>query len=192
VRGAYAITGYGAILSLWLLAKLINAQTLADILIWPGAMFAVVGAVYTAFLFAQAKGRDFWQNPLLSVHLLAHALMAGSAVWVLIDTIQLGEPTSAARWSLMGTLVFSVVSLFGEILTMPPTTDAHMAMKWILQKPMGDWFWYGGLGVGHVLPLLLLASGVSGLGAVAAVLALAGLYVIEWLWVLAPQQVPLS
>lgn len=192
VRGAYAITGYGAILSLWLLAKLINAQTLADILIWPGAMFAVVGAVYTAFLFAQAKGRDFWQNPLLSVHLLAHALMAGSAVWVLIDTIQLGEPTVAARWSLMGTLVFSAVSLFGEILTMPPTTDAHMAMKWILQKPMGDWFWYGGLGVGHVLPLLLLASGVSGLGAVAAVLALAGLYVIEWLWVLAPQQVPLS
>ena len=42
---------------------------------------AVVAAVYTAFLFAQAKGRDFWQNPLLSVHLLAHALLAGSAVW---------------------------------------------------------------------------------------------------------------
>jgi hypothetical protein len=46
--------------------------------------------------------------------------------------------------------------------------------------------------VGHVLPLVLLMAGVPGVGVVAAVAALAGLFVIEWLWVLAPQHVPLS
>jgi hypothetical protein len=88
--------------------------------------------------------------------------------------------------------LISAISLFAEILTTPPTTDAHLAMKWILRKPMGDWFWYGGVGLGHVFPMLILASGMTGLSPVAAVLALAGLYIIEWLWVLAPQHVPLS
>src|SRR5437660_604703 len=55
VRGAYGLTGYGAVLSLWLIARLLNAPTLAAILEWPGAVLAVFTAVYTAFLFAQAK-----------------------------------------------------------------------------------------------------------------------------------------
>ena len=69
----------------------------ADILLWPGASLARSPAVYTAFLFAQAKGRDFWQNPLLSVHLLAHALLAGSAVWVIVDFVADLASHDAAR-----------------------------------------------------------------------------------------------
>jgi Fe-S-cluster-containing dehydrogenase component/formate-dependent nitrite reductase membrane component NrfD len=192
VRGAYALTGYGAVLTLWLIARLMGAGTLADLLLWPGAILAVITAVYTAFLFAQAKGRDFWQNPLLSVHLLAHALMAGSAVWLIVDTVLVIEPAKAARQCLIGTLIFSLVTLLAEIITTPPTADAHQAMRWIVGKPMGRWFWLGGLGVGHLLPLLLLASWGGALGVIAAVIALAGLFIIEWLWVLAPQHVPLS
>jgi Fe-S-cluster-containing dehydrogenase component/formate-dependent nitrite reductase membrane component NrfD len=192
VRGAYAITGYGAILTLWLIANLFNAQALANVLAWPGAILAVVAAVYTAFLFAQAKGRDFWQNPLLSVHLLVHALLAGSAFWVMVDFVQITGVTDAARLSLLATVAFSLITLLAEILTTPPTTDAHLAMKWIIKRPMGQWFWAVGIGIGHVFPLLLLASGMPLAAAVAAVLSLGGLYVIEWLWVLAPQHVPLS
>ena len=36
-------------------------------------------AVYTAYLFAQAKARDLWQNPLLPPHLLVQALAVGAA-----------------------------------------------------------------------------------------------------------------
>jgi hypothetical protein len=43
-----------------------------------------------------------------------------------------------------------------------------------------------------VLPLVLLAAGSGGAAVVAALLTLAGMYVIERLWVLAPQYVPLS
>ena len=192
VRGAYALTSYGAVLTLWLAAHLVNAPALAEILVWPGAALAVVAAVYTAFLFAQAKGRDFWQNPLLSLHLLAHALLAGSAVWLLADAVLFSEPSASARLSLTCTLIFSMVTILAEILTTPPTTDAHLALRWIVGRPMGRWFWGGGLGVGHVLPLILLVTGFPGAGVIAAVAALAGLFVIEWLWVLAPQHVPLS
>jgi formate-dependent nitrite reductase membrane component NrfD len=194
VRGAYGLTAYGAVVTLWLIAHLAGAQTVAEILLWPGGVLAVFAAVYTAFLFAQAKGRDFWQNPLLSVHLVAHALLAGGAVWVLADFFVGTEATSMPpRFCLMGTLLFSLVSLVGEIFTMPPTTDARLAMDWIIgRQHQGRLFWGAGMGVGHVLPLILLATGLGGLGVVAAVAALAGLLVIEWLWVLAPQQVPLS
>jgi formate-dependent nitrite reductase membrane component NrfD len=191
VRGAYGLTGFGVILTLWLGATLAGAERLADVLMWPATALAVFSAVYTAFLFAQAKGRDFWQNPLLSVHLLAHALLAGAAVWFITEFLSSGDATGA-WWLLTATLIFSLVALFAELWTAPPTNDARLAMDWILGRKMGRWFWGAGIGLGHVLPLVLLATGFGLAGAIAAVAALAGLLVIEWLWVLAPQQVPLS
>jgi Fe-S-cluster-containing dehydrogenase component/formate-dependent nitrite reductase membrane component NrfD len=192
VRGAYLLTGYALVVTLWVLAHLAGWAGLAEVLLWPGALLAVSAAVYTAFLFAQAKGRDFWQNPLLCIHLLAHALLAGGAVWLIADAITGTEAAGTSRMFTAGTLGFSLVSILGEILTTPPTTDAHRALHWIIGRPMGGWFWAAGIGGGHVLPLALLATGVGGAAVVAALLALAGVFIVERLWVLAPQHVPLS
>jgi Fe-S-cluster-containing dehydrogenase component/formate-dependent nitrite reductase membrane component NrfD len=190
VRGAYGLTAYGALLTVWLIALVIGAERLMEILLWPGMVLAVFSAVYTAFLFAQAKGRDFWQNPLLSIHLLAHALLAGAAVWLIVDVVRQAD-IKTALVALTVTVVFNLVALFAEIWTAPATNDTRLATDWILHDHMA-WFWLGGIGIGHVLPLVLLASGFGPLGVVAAVCALAGMLVIEWLWVLAPQHVPLS
>jgi formate-dependent nitrite reductase membrane component NrfD len=190
VRGAFGLTGFGIVLLLWLGATLAGADRFGDVLLWPGAALAVFSAVYTAFLLAQAKGRDFWQNPLLSVHLLAHAFVAGAAVWLLAATL-VGQEASSPRQVLLATLVFSVVTLLAEIWTAPLTNDARLAMDWILRK-MGRWFWLVGIGLGHVLPLVLLATGAGFAAVAGAMAALAGILVIEWLWILAPQQVPLS
>jgi len=46
--------------------------------------------------------------------------------------------------------------------------------------------------VGHLLPLTLLINAGQAAAIPAAVLALAGLFVIERLWILAPQRIPLS
>jgi Fe-S-cluster-containing dehydrogenase component/formate-dependent nitrite reductase membrane component NrfD len=211
VRGAYGLTGFGGILTLWLVATLAGAagtgsgnpafiswcRSLADWLLWPGTVLAVFSAVYTAFLFAQAKGRDFWQNPLLSVHLLAHALLAGAAVWLIADMVSGGTGTmyswSAGPWlALKAMLIFSLVVLCAEKLTAPPTNDARLAMQWMMSGQRGRWFWCAGIGAGHALPLLLLATGWAPAGVAAALAALAGMLVIEWLLVMAPQQVPLS
>jgi Fe-S-cluster-containing dehydrogenase component/formate-dependent nitrite reductase membrane component NrfD len=190
VRGAFGLTGFGLVLLLWLGASLAGADRLGDVLLWPGAGLAVFSAVYTAFLLAQAKGRDFWQNPLLSVHLLAHAFVAGAAVWLVAETLA-GQEAGNAHLVLLATLVFSVVTLLAEIWTAPLTNDARLAMDWILRK-MGRRFWFVGVGLGHVLPLVLLATGAGLAAAAAALAALGGILVLEWLWILAPQQVPLS
>jgi Fe-S-cluster-containing dehydrogenase component/formate-dependent nitrite reductase membrane component NrfD len=192
VRGAYLLTGYGAVLTGWLVARLAGAAPLAEALLWPGVFLAACSAVYTAFLFAQAKGRDFWQNPLLAIHLLAHALLAGSAVWLLLDVLAGGGAPRAPWLVLAGALVFSLIAILAELLTTPPTADAHLALRWIISPPNGRWFWGAGIGAGHVLPLLLLATGVDAAAVLAGVLALGGMLVVEWLWVQAPQQVPLS
>jgi hypothetical protein len=86
----------------------------------------------------------------------------------------------------------------------PPTDDARRAIHMILGKPMGGWFWGAGVVAGHIVPLLLLATPVGEFlrnsqspiinwpGALAAILALTGMGVIEWLWVSVPQRIPLS
>ena len=41
------------------------------------AFLGIGSAGYSAFLFAQAKGRDLWQSPLFFWHLVAQAVTAG-------------------------------------------------------------------------------------------------------------------
>ena len=54
------------------------------------------------------------------------------------------------------------------------------------------WFWWGGMGVGHALPVGLLLAGHPVLDAVAAAAVLIGLYCYEPAFVMAPQEVPNS
>jgi formate-dependent nitrite reductase membrane component NrfD len=70
----------GALLTAWLIASYLGGSSALSVIEPLGAIFALLSAVYTAFLFAQAKGRDFWQSPMLGLHMIIHALMAGAAV----------------------------------------------------------------------------------------------------------------
>ena len=65
-------------------------------LAWPGVVLAALAAVYTAFLFAQAGGRDLWQSPLLAWHLLVQAVMAGRAALLLAGVRQIAVPPCEA------------------------------------------------------------------------------------------------
>lgn len=195
VRGAYGITAYGALATVWLAAQASGAAGVADVVLGPTVAFGVFSAVYTAFLFAQARGRDFWQNPLFPVHLLAHSLIAGGLLWMFAEGFESRGTlaTSAACYCfLAGSIAFSLIALMAELVTTPPTTDAHLALSWILRGRMGLWFWGGAIVVGHVLPLILLWTGTLTAGLLGALLAYAGTKVVARLWVFAPQQVPLS
>jgi hypothetical protein len=63
-------------------------------------------------------------------------------------------------------------------------------MAMIVGAPLGVSFW-GGILVGHVIPIILLAGGV-GLTLLAPMLILTGILAIERAWVLAPQRIALS
>ncbi len=124
----------------------------------PASCWPLLTAVYTAFLFAQAKGRDLWQNPLFSMHLLAHAVLGAGAVAA-------GRSLSSGRHPhRVGNDIGDRTGVqpdrpAAECCTVPPTDDSRRAIHMILGKPMGGWFWGAGVVAGHVVPLLLLALG---------------------------------
>ena len=87
-RGAYIITGYGGLLTVWVLFSYLGYVSILRYLEPLLIVLALLTAVYTAFLFAQAKGRDFWQSPMLGLHMIIHSVMAGAAVFLIAGYFQ--------------------------------------------------------------------------------------------------------
>ncbi|HEY5906387.1 MAG TPA: NrfD/PsrC family molybdoenzyme membrane anchor subunit, partial [Vicinamibacteria bacterium] len=171
VRGSYLIAVYGLLLSVHVLLGFQRTPP-PRLLTSSSAAFAVLTAVYTAFLFGQAKGRDLWQSPLLAPHLVVQALLAGAAF-------------TAPEW-LSWLLPLNGLLVAGEVFGRHPTEDARRAAH-LIQEDVR--FTTGVLAMGHLLPLALLWSN-PGLASLAGGLALAGLLLWEHLYVQAPQEIP--
>lgn len=194
VKGGYALAIYGISLTLAAAARFLHWQNAEILANWTGAVFAVIAAVYTAFLFAQARGRDFWQSPVLPLHMLVHALMAGAAVFgISMHFVAVEETWSrCVHTFLYAGIVVNLVVLAAELLTPHSTADAKATQHMIIAGRFGRLFWFGALFSGNALPLLLIAFGGPLLLAAAGVLVLTGIYITEHIWVRAPQWIPLS
>ena len=171
-RGSYILAAYGALLGLQLALQL-GGRAVPRGLTPVTIFFAAGTALYTAFLFGQAKGRDLWQSPLLGPHLVVQALAAGSSLF-------------RPEW-LLYLLPVNGLLVAGEAWGHHATEDARRAAR-LIQDDLR--FTTGVLAVGHLLPLTLLWG--TGQSWLAGALTLAGLATWEHLYVQAPQQVPLS
>lgn len=193
-RGAYIITVYGAILTLWLAASFLGFENILKYVEPFGIVFALLSAVYTAFLFAQAKGRDFWQSPMLGLDMIIHALMAGFAVFLLASPIlKINEGVRMVLSFLtLVTLAVHLIALAIELTTTHATDDAHAVVKMITEGEFSRPFWLGMILVGNVLPLLLMLSGARYAFVASGAFVLIGLWFAEDIWVKAPQRIPLS
>ncbi|NIA01633.1 MAG: 4Fe-4S dicluster domain-containing protein, partial [Bacteroidia bacterium] len=186
VRGSYIIGGYSAVLGLHFLASLLGKGDWHQMLLWPGIPLAAMTAVYTAYLFAQAKARDLWQSPLLPPHLLVQTLLAGSAI--LLPFALLWEPRAVAPllWGLAATSLFHVLMILGEITLTHSTAHAKAATHEMTGGRFKVFFWTG-------LALAAVAIAAPWIGAPVAVpLALIGLFAFENAYVQAGQAVPLA
>ncbi len=194
VRGGYAITVFGGLVTLWLAARFLGLSALEPIAMWGSGLFALVVAVYTAFLFAQAKGRDFWQSPALILHMLAHPFVGGGALFALAApfTASAGDWNGFIHTVLIGALAVNLLILFAELTITHPTVDAKKAAHMITAGSYAPLFWLGSIILGNILPLLILLWSPAWMVSVAAVLILAGLYITEHLWVRVPQLINLS
>jgi Fe-S-cluster-containing dehydrogenase component/formate-dependent nitrite reductase membrane component NrfD len=193
VRGAWILMAYGAIAVVWLAAGLAGSESTLRLLAVPAVVFALGTAGYSAFLFGQAEGRDFWQSPLLLPQLLLAALLAGAASLVPFTLAFGADPrgprTLAALMSVA--LVGLAAVLLGELCGSHANLDVARAARLLTRGPWRAQFWGGVVVAGIVLPLVLVWAGpVSTL--LAAGLALAGLWLYEDLWVKAGQSLPLS
>lgn len=196
VKGGYALAIYGGILTLWLAAFWLELEGLLTVCWWLGAVFSIITAIYTAFLFAQSKGRDFWQSPVLPMHMLIHSLMAGAAT-LLILAATMG---SNAEWIaylkmiLTASIITNLVILWAEITIPHPTQDAKTVVKMITTGMYQKHFWLGAIVLGNAVPLILTFIGATSplILAIAGGAALTGIYMTEKIWVEAPQQIELN
>jgi Fe-S-cluster-containing dehydrogenase component/formate-dependent nitrite reductase membrane component NrfD len=185
VKGAFIIAGYSLVLALHFLASLIGTPRLQNYLIGPGLPLAAFAAIYTAFLFAQAKARDMWQNPLLPPHLLVQALLAGSAVLAPLAFQFEPEAVGALFWIQAVTTVLHLLFIWGEVSLTHPTAHARLAL-W--EMTTGRYKAYFRIG----LVLSVVGGFAPLLGVAAAPLALMGLLLYEHAYVQAGQSVPLA
>ena len=194
VLGGYALTLYGLALTLWAAAMWSGRTGAAEIIGWVTAALAVITAVYTAFLFAQAKGRDFWQSPTLVLHMLLHAVLAGAAVFALV--LLFGAPgeawTAFVRNTLIVAIILNLLVIASEMLTPHPTADARKAVQAIVRGRYRAYFWILGILIGNLAPFVMAWLGGEAMLAVAGAGVLIGLYATEYVWVRAPQDIPLS
>jgi formate-dependent nitrite reductase membrane component NrfD len=196
VKGAYAITVFGGLLALLLASKYFNISFVVVPLMWTTAIIAVIVSIYTAFLFAQAKGRDFWQSPTLSIHMLVHSIMAGAAVLSIINFV-LPESNMLSGQLVMIIVIGIAVNLFTillEMITTHPTMDAKITVNAIIKGRYKNLFWLGVVLLGNLVPLFMFGffNPSNAIYSVASILVLSGIYITEHIWVEAPQRIPLS
>jgi Fe-S-cluster-containing hydrogenase component 2/formate-dependent nitrite reductase membrane component NrfD len=214
VWGAWILMAYGGLAVLWLVAGLAGRSDLLLSLALPAVVLAAAAAGYSAFLFGQAEGRDFWQSPLHLPHLLAGAIVAGSATLIVVHLL-VGRNTwgpeligvEGLRLAMAGGLVAHALIVALELFGPHANVDARRAARLITDGAWQARFWGGAVIVGIGLPLLLVAWGLGAAAthlpkgvtlqepiatSAAAVLALIGLWIYEELWVKAGQSIPLS
>jgi Fe-S-cluster-containing dehydrogenase component/formate-dependent nitrite reductase membrane component NrfD len=197
VWGAYFLTAQGLLTSLWIAGAIFGWQRVLVALTWPLVLCSVLTTGYTGFLFAQGLARDLWQGPLSTIDLFAQALVEGAAVVLLASLVpgisdpRLARPLAATLVAAM--LVHVGLIVFENLIAPAHTRHRRLAVDAIRRGAFARIFWGGAisLAAASVVTAVLLTH-VPGGSFLTALLALAGSFAWEYVWVEAGQSVPLS
>ncbi len=201
-RGAYIMVTFTAVAGLWWLLEagafwnILPVEFVAGIrpiAAWIVFPFAFGVVIYTAFLLGQAEGRDMWQNNLLPFQLLSQSAMVASGVFLALSVF---VNFSANLTSLLATLfpvsiAVNLLMTFAGKLNSFPTDTAMLASREMTHGRFRNHYWWGGIVLGHIIPLVLMIAFAPALP-VAVLAALVGLFFYEYAFVMAPQHIPNS
>ncbi len=189
VRGAWILSAFGAVTTAALLARLLGASGLADALRWVNVPFAILTAGYSAWLFAQCRGRDLWLESGFFAALVRRAALCGAGLALVLP-----------HGGVTPVIAFSALALteVGALLMRPKralrTRDARVAAA-------AEHDTFGG---GRAWPFLLAAALMAAVAlalpigaalvatACAVLAALTGLAIHERAFIHAGQSVALS
>ncbi len=199
VWGAWILIAASALATSWLALGILN-RGIPSALVWLAAVLGLAAACYSAFLFAQAKGRDLWQSPLFVWHLAVQAVLAGAAALLVLE-LAFDHNSPAARalvWTMIFALPIHAFMILGEIATSAASEDVHHAVQVMTHGTLGKALWLAAIACGTIIPLLLLIAALTHhaptqpMAAVAALGALLGLLFYEHVWITAGQAPALS
>jgi Fe-S-cluster-containing dehydrogenase component/formate-dependent nitrite reductase membrane component NrfD len=211
VKGAFIIAGYSLVLAAHFVGSIIGSSSIQSWLMIAGIPLSVLTAVYTAYLFAQAKARDLWQNPLLPPHLLIQSLILGAVSLApfagLFRDFERAAylfrhphaPDSALlryaeieplMWIIAAGTLIHLLMVWGEVSLTHGSAHARLAGWEMVSGRYKIYFWLG------ILLSLLggLLAGLAGLliGVASVPLVLIGMALYEHAYVQAGQSVPLA
>jgi Fe-S-cluster-containing dehydrogenase component/formate-dependent nitrite reductase membrane component NrfD len=199
VWGTWILIAYSAVAALWFAFGFFTGAV-------PRALVALAiplglgSACYSAFLFGQAKGRDLWHSPLFLWHLAVRAIIAGAAAIIVVDAAIGGSRYigHAAAAFLIVALALHACMILSEAFLPKAGEELRRAARLMTHGKLRGAFWGGAVGVGALVPLVLLCAAIPphapgiALNAAAAIAVLAGLLTWEHVWITAGQAPPLS
>jgi ferredoxin len=185
VRGAWGLMLFAAVVTLDLIAGIAHFRVLEEVLAIPGIPLACLAALYTAFLFAQAKARDLWQSPLLPPHLVVQALLLGAVVTLF--GVAAANPLHVAYVDRILSILalINLLMVIGEATITHPTAKAHLA-SYEMTRGRFRWIFLAGI----ILNLIAIATPFVGIDL--GVAALLCILPLEHAFVQAGQAVPLA
>jgi Fe-S-cluster-containing dehydrogenase component len=185
VRGAVVLNAYGAVLLAQLLIGAAGSASASTVLAGVGIPVGLMAALYTAYLFAQARGRDLWQSPILGPHLAVEALLVGAGVLSPAAAVMVPGAVHALEVLVATSAGAHLLLRVAETTSAHPTAHARLAAREMTHGRYAPWFWVGAL---------CIAIGVAApfAGWWAALVAAVGLFPHEHSYVQAAQAVPLA
>ena len=200
VWGGVILAIFGMLQAAWFIIALLGLSGALIGLLIPTGLFGLAAAGYTAFLFGQAEGRDFWQSPLLLPILIVQAALAGAAALGLLSWA-IGANSAISTFM---TIVLLIAIVVHTLLIMIEAFGAHAnshvaaAARYMSRGGLRELFWGPFFATGSIVPIIMLCfalifpSAQSTLLGFAAIFALVGLFIYEQCFVEAGQIVPLS
>lgn len=179
VKGTYILIAFGATTSASLVLRVMEMDGLADlarVFAWPTAMLA---SGYSAWLFAQCKGRELWTEKGTFLHLVSRAVAIGGGFALLLPAIDLPGPRS----------LFIAATLISLLLSSRRGWPEDPAAARVARHHAAD----RGRQLGRILGVVALAFGLmaglvpEGLDLTIRVLAvaslIAGQFLVERAWI---------
>jgi formate-dependent nitrite reductase membrane component NrfD len=197
--GAWMATAFVGLLFLLAFLSFIKKDDAAfdKTLTWV-VILAIPVTLYTAGLMSQCTARELWQMPTESAQMIFAALLSGSAFMILLSGNKLNYEAKKTLGVVLGlSALMSFILYMSEYVFGPMKAEEVAA---VLEYIKGDgpytvMFWLGQW-MAYLLPMLLIvlsrASKSENILKLAAILALAGLWLVKHVWLMIPQLLPMS
>jgi predicted membrane protein len=197
--GAWMATAFVGLLFLLAFLSFIkkNDEAFDKLLTWV-TILAIPVTLYTAGIMAESTARELWQMPTESAQMILAATLSGSAFMILLGGSKLGENANRFLGVILGLSALMAFILYMSEYIFGAMKAEEVAAVLEYVKGEGQYatmFWIGQW-VAYILPMaLIVLSRVSRSESIlklAAILALAGLWVVKHVWLVIPQLLPMS
>lgn len=193
VKGAWVLTAFGIVTTAALGARWAGLAGLADALRWVNLPAAVMASGYSAFLFAQCKGRDLWLERGLFAGLVLRALLLGSCLAALVAAFTASQVSSVivlvSSAFVLGLANLILLAIQRRGHSSRDGRAAAAAMTAMIRWPRRVLVVAAAVAI---VGLLLLDAGISGFVVVIAAFVVHWMAVFERAWIRAGQAVPIS